>query len=62
MHVTVGAETLYSIAQKEGVLLSSLLTLNPGINKDSVLQVGQKIELRAAEKISTKKTKKVKKK
>ncbi|MBU6262382.1 MAG: glucosaminidase domain-containing protein [Bacteroidetes bacterium] len=62
MHVTVGAETLYSIAQKEGVLLSSLLTLNPGINKDSVLQVGQKIELRAAEKTSTKKTKKGKKK
>lgn len=62
MHVTVGAETLYSIAQKEGVLLSSLLTLNPGIKKDSVLQVGQKIDLRAAEKTSTKKTKKGKKK
>ena len=62
MHVTLGAETLYSIAQKEGVLLSSLLALNPGINKDSILQVGQKIDLRAAEKTSTKKTKKGKKK
>jgi hypothetical protein len=62
MHATIGTETLYSIAQKEGVLLSSLLALNPGISKDSVLQVGQKIDLRAAEKTSTKKIKKAKKK
>ena len=62
IHVTVGSETLYSIAQKEGILLSSLIALNPGISKDSILQVGQKIDLRAAEKTSTKKTKKGKKK
>lgn len=62
LHETAGTETLYSIAQKEGVLLSSLLTLNPGISKDGILQVGQKINLRAAEKPSIKKTKKGKKK
>jgi LysM repeat protein len=63
-HVTVGTETLYSIAQKEGILLSSILALNNGITKDSILQVGQKIKLRAAviPKISAKKNKKGKKK
>ncbi len=47
IHSVTGTETLYSIAQKEGVLLSSLLTLNPKILKDTILQVGQKIKLRA---------------
>ncbi|MEY4380701.1 MAG: hypothetical protein RJA92_81 [Bacteroidota bacterium] len=61
-HVTSGTETLYSIAQKEGVLLSSVQTLNPGISKDGVLQNGLKINLRAAEKPSIKKTKKGRKK
>jgi len=62
LHITVGIETLYSIAQKEGVLLSSLQTLNPGISKDGILQTGQRINLRAAEKPGIKKTKKGKKK
>jgi LysM repeat protein len=64
MHVTIGTETLYSIAQKEGILLSSILTLNKGIAKDSILQVGQKIKLRAelVPKTKAKKTKKGKKK
>lgn len=64
VHTTRGTETLYSIAQKEGVLLSTLLALNPSIKKDSILPVGQKIKLRAeaAPKPSTKKFKKGKKK
>ena len=63
-HTTTGAETLYSIAQKEGVLLSSLLALNPTSTKERILQVGQKIKLRAASvaKPVTKKSKKRKKK
>lgn len=63
-HTTLGSETLYSIAQKEGVLLSSVLALNPSIKKDSILPDGQKIKLRAAavSKPSIKKTKKGKKK
>jgi malate/lactate dehydrogenase len=36
IHSVTGTETLYSIAQKEGVLLSSLLTLNPKILKDTM--------------------------
>jgi uncharacterized FlgJ-related protein len=62
-HTTIGTETLYSIAQKEGVLLSSVLALNASIAKDSILPAGQKIKLRAeaVSKPSTKKTKKSKK-
>ena len=62
-HTTMGTETLYSIAQKEGVLLSTVLALNPTIAKDSILPAGQKIKLRAeaVSKPSTKKTKKSKK-
>jgi len=62
-HTTIGTETLYSIAQKEGVLLSSVLALNAPIAKDSILPAGQKIKLRAeaVSKPSTKKTKKSKK-
>ena len=62
-HATLGSETLYSIAQKEGVLLSTVLALNPSIAKDSILKAGQKIKLRAeaVSKPSTKKTKKSKK-
>lgn len=62
-HTTLGTETLYSIAQKEGVLLSSVLALNAPIAKDSILPAGQKIKLRAevVSKPSTKKTKKSKK-
>jgi LysM repeat protein len=64
IHITLGSETLYSIAQKEGIQLSSLLVLNPSIEKDSILPAGQKIKLRAeaAQKPSTKKSKKGKKK
>ena len=64
IHSVTGTETLYSIAQKEGVLLSSLLTLNPKISKDTILQVGQKIKLRAEKTVkpATKKSKKRKKK
>jgi LysM repeat protein len=64
IHTTLGSETLYSIAQKEGIQLSSLLLLNPSIEKDSILPGGQKIKLRAeaAQKTSTKKSKKGKKK
>ena len=63
-HTTAGSETLYSIAQKEGVLLSTVLALNASIAKDSILPAGQKIKLRAeaAPKPSTKKSKKGKKK
>jgi len=63
-HTTTGAETLYSIAQKEGVQLSTILSLNPSIAKDSVLQIGQKIKLRveAAPKTKSKTSKKGKKK
>jgi LysM repeat protein len=46
IHMVTGNESLYSIAQKEGVQLSTLLTLNPSITKDTILQVGQKIKLR----------------
>lgn len=62
-HTTMGTETLYSIAQKEGVLLSSVLALNAPIAKDSILPAGKKIKLRAeaVSKPSTKKTKKSKK-
>lgn len=62
-HTTLGSETLYSVAQKEGVLLSTVLALNPTIAKDSILPAGQKIKLRAeaVSKPSTKKTKKSKK-
>jgi uncharacterized FlgJ-related protein len=62
-HTTIGTETIYSIAQKEGVLLSSVLALNASIAKDSILPAGQKIKLRAeaVSKPSTKKTKKSKK-
>lgn len=62
-HTTLGTETLYSIAQKEGVVLSSVLALNAPIAKDSILPAGQKIKLRAeaVSKPSTKKTKKSKK-
>jgi LysM repeat protein len=62
-HTTLGSETLYSIAQKEGVLLSTVLSLNAPIAKDSILPAGQKIKLRveAVSKPSTKKTKKSKK-
>lgn len=61
-HTTLGSETLYSIAQKEGVLLSTVLALNPTIAKDSILKAGQKIKLRAeaVSKPSAKKTKKSK--
>jgi LysM repeat protein len=64
VHTVTGTETLYSIAQKEGVLLSSLLALNPTSTKERILQVGQKIKLRAASvaKPVTKKSKKRKKK
>ena len=64
IHTTLGSETLYSIAQKEGIQLSSLLVLNPSIEKDSILPAGQIIKLRAeaAQKPSTKKSKKGKKK
>ncbi len=64
IHTTLGSETLYSIAQKEGIQLSSLLALNPSIDKDSILPAGQKIKMRAeaAQKPSTKKSKKGKKK
>jgi|688.fasta_scaffold92614_3 hypothetical protein len=64
IHTTIGSETLYSIAQKEGVQLSSLLALNPSTGKDSVLPAGQKIKLKveAAQKPSSKKSKKGKKK
>ncbi len=64
IHTTIGSETLYSIAQKEGVQLSSLLALNPSTGKDSILPAGQKIKLRleAAQKPSSKKSKKGKKK
>jgi len=64
VHTVTGTETLYSIAQKEGVLLSSLLALNPTSTKERILQVGQKIKLRAASvaKPATKKSKKRKKK
>ena len=48
IHTTVGAETLYSIAQKEGVQLNTLLALNTSIAKDSILPIGQVIKLRAA--------------
>lgn len=64
IHTTLGSETLYSIAQKEGIQLSSLLVLNPSLDKDSILPAGQRIKLRAeaAQKPSTKKSKKGKKK
>jgi LysM repeat protein len=64
VHIVTGNETLYSIAQKEGILLSTIITLNPSIAKDSVLQVGQKIKLRADKitKPTVKKNKKGKKK
>jgi len=64
VHTTQGAETLYSIAQKEGVQLSTILSLNPSIAKDSVLQIGQKIKLRveATPKTKSKTSKKGKKK
>ena len=64
IHTVTGTETLYSVAQKEGVQLSTLLTLNPKITKDAILQVGQKIKLRAEKIIKpvTKKSKKRKKK
>ena len=64
VHTVTGTETLYSIAQKEGVLLSSLLALNPTSTNERILQVGQKIKLRAASvaKPATKKSKKRKKK
>ena len=63
-HTTTGAETLYSIAQKEGVQLSTILSLNSTIAKDSVLQIGQKIKLRveAVPKTKSKTSKKGKKK
>jgi LysM repeat protein len=61
-HIVVASETLYSIAQKEGILLSSLLTFNPGISKDVPLQAGQKINVRVQEKTPASKTKKGKKK
>lgn len=64
IHTVTGTETLYSVAQKEGVQLSTLLTLNPKIPKDSILQVGQKLKLRAEKIIKpvSKKSKKRKKK
>jgi LysM repeat protein len=64
VHTTQGAETLYSIAQKEGVQLSTILTLNPSIAKDSILPADQKIRLRAeaVPKTGSKKSKKGKKK
>ena len=64
VHTTQGSETLYSIAQKEGVQLSTILTLNPSIAKDSILPADQKIRLRAeaVAKTSSKKSKKGKKK
>jgi uncharacterized FlgJ-related protein len=64
VHTTQGSETLYSIAQKEGVQLSTILTLNPTIAKDSILPADQKIRLRAeaVAKTSSKKSKKGKKK
>jgi hypothetical protein len=64
VHSTQGSETLYSIAQKEGVQLSTILTLNPTIAKDSILPADQKIRLRAeaVAKNSSKKSKKGKKK
>jgi len=64
VHSTQGSETLYSIAQKEGVQLSTILTLNPTIAKDSILPADQKIRLRAeaVAKTSFKKSKKGKKK
>lgn len=64
VHTTQGAETLYSIAQKEGVQLSTILTLNPSIAKDSILPADQKIRLRAVAvpKTGSKKSKKGKKK
>jgi LysM repeat protein len=64
VHAVTGTETLYSIAQKEGVQLSTLLTLNPSITKDNILQVGQKIKLRTEKitKPTVKKNKKGKKK
>jgi len=64
VHSTQGSETLYSIAQKEGVQLSTILTLNPTIAKDSILPADQKIRLRAeaVAKTSSKKSKKGKKK
>ena len=46
VHIVTGNETLYSIAQKEGILLSTILILNPSIAKDAILQVGQQIKLR----------------
>ncbi len=63
-HSVTGAETLYSIAQKEGIQLSTLLMLNPSITKDSILQVGQKIKLRTEKTVkpAAKKNKKGKKK
>jgi LysM repeat protein len=64
VHIAAGAETLYSIAQKEGVQLSTLLALNPSFTKEYILQVGQKIKLRTetVTKPVSKKTKKRKKK
>jgi LysM repeat protein len=64
IHTVTGSETLYSIAQKEGVQLSTLLTLNNSSGKDSILQVGQKIKLRAQKSTNpvAKKSKKGKKK
>ena len=63
VHTVTGTETLYSIAQKEGIQLSTILTLNPSITKDTILEVGQKIKLRAeaVSKPSTQKMKKSKK-
>lgn len=63
IHTTIGFETLYSIAQKEGVLLSTILALNPLTAKDSILPVGQKIKLSAepVSKPSSKKSTKRKK-
>ena len=64
IHTVTGSETLYSIAQKEGVQLSTLLTLNNSSGKDSILQIGQNIKLRAQKSNSpvAKKSKKGKKK
>ena len=60
IHTVTGSETLYSIAQKEGVQLSTLLTLNPSTAKESILQVDQKIKLRS-EKSTKPVAKKIKK-
>ena len=64
IHTTIGQETLYSVAQKEGVQLSTILTLNTPIARDSILPIGQIIKLRmeVVSKTSSKKSKKGKKK